>query len=275
MKYRYLYGPVPSWRLGSSLGVDLTTQSSTLDCASIARGNLSTTGATPEKICSFNCSYCQLGNAVVYSDKRRVFVPTEEVITEIKNLPSVHIDYFTFSGMGEPTLAENLGEVVGEIKKIRKEKLAILTNASLINEDDVIADLSNIDFVMAKLDAFSQGSLEQINKPLAGMRFDDIIKGLKKFRQCYRGKLALQMMFVKENRDNVQQLADWAREIKPDEVQLNTPLRFCNVSPLSREDMKLVEQTFQGLNVISVYDVKAKEAQSISDQDTEKRRGKI
>jgi len=97
-KYKYIYGPVDSWRLGRSLGVDLISRD--------------------DKICTFDCVYCQVGKIATFSDRREVFVPTEEIIGEIKSLPSLEIDYVTFSGRGEPTLAENLGEVIREIKKM-------------------------------------------------------------------------------------------------------------------------------------------------------------
>src|SRR3989338_4876143 len=102
--YRYIYGPVPSWRLGRSLGID-----------PISREN---------KVCTFNCVYCQLGHVQLFSDKRDVFVPTEDIIKEINSLPDLKIDYITFSGKGEPPLAENLGGIIREIKKIRDEKIA-------------------------------------------------------------------------------------------------------------------------------------------------------
>jgi len=127
--FKYIYGPVPSWRLGSSLGID----------------PLSKDG----KVCSFDCLYCQLGETKFLTDERKKFVPGEEVIGELDSLPTLKIDYITFSGMGEPTLASNLGQMIKAIKKIRKEKIAVLTNSSLMHREDVQKDLFCADFVVA------------------------------------------------------------------------------------------------------------------------------
>ena len=100
-KFKYIYGPVSSWRLGSSLGVDLLSGR--------------------EKLCSFDCIYCQLGEIKTHTAQRRLYVPTKKVIAEIKTLPNIHVDYIAFSGRGEPTLAVNLGRTIKAIKKLRKE----------------------------------------------------------------------------------------------------------------------------------------------------------
>ncbi len=253
MKYKYIYGPVPSWRLGRSLGVDLI--------------------AAAQKSCSFNCVYCQLGEAIEYNAQRKIYVPTAEIIKEIKSLPPLEIDYITFSGCGEPTLAENLGELTREIKRIRKEKIAILTNASLLGRKDVVQDLLGIDFVMAKLDASAQEYLERINRPVTAVTFSDIIGGLKDFRKVYRGRFALQIMFVAANKAEAERIAALARDIKPDEVQLNTPLRPCAAQPLGREEMAEIKSFFQGLTVVNVYEAKTKETHPLSCEDTALRRG--
>ncbi|MFC1805334.1 radical SAM protein, partial [Candidatus Omnitrophota bacterium] len=125
---QYIYGPVPSWRLGSSLGIDPISRS--------------------KKICSFDCTYCQLGKTEIFSDQRQVFVPTNKIIEEFKLVPLIQIDYITFSGVGEPTLASNLGEAIRGVKEIRKERIAVLTNSSLIDRDDVKRDLLLADLVV-------------------------------------------------------------------------------------------------------------------------------
>ena len=95
-KFKYIYGPVASWRLGRSLGVDAISQK--------------------EKQCSFDCVYCQIGRAKPIARRRKIFVPTEDILDELKRLPRVPLDYITFSGMGEPTLAKNIGELIIKIK---------------------------------------------------------------------------------------------------------------------------------------------------------------
>ncbi|MCK5584343.1 MAG: radical SAM protein, partial [Elusimicrobiales bacterium] len=135
-KFKYIFGPVPSWRLGSSLGVDLISGT--------------------RKTCSFDCVYCQVGRTLKLSSRREVFVKKSEILKEIKSLPKAKIDYITFSGMGEPTLAKNLGELIKAVKKVRPEKVAVLTNSSVLNRKDVRDELMEADFVIAKLDASNQ-----------------------------------------------------------------------------------------------------------------------
>jgi len=252
---KYIYGPVPSWRLGASLGIDPISEK--------------------EKICTFDCVYCQLGKTIKFTDERRIYVPVDKIIDEISSLPPVKIDYITFSGRGEPTLTENLGKMIKAIKALRKEKIAVLTNSSLMFREDVKKDLLLGDFVIAKLDAYSQRSLEAINKPVNGITFDMILEGIKQFRSEYKGKFALQIMFIDENKNNARELAHLAREIEPDEVQVNTPLRPCGVKPLSKEEVSQIKEYFKGINAISVYESKKKQVMPISSEDTLKRRGKI
>jgi wyosine [tRNA(Phe)-imidazoG37] synthetase (radical SAM superfamily) len=205
--FKYIYGPVPSWRLGSSLGIDLLSQE--------------------DKICNFDCVYCQLGTTKKHTVERKIYVPIKEVIEELERLPAAQIDYITFSGRGEPTLAANLGEAIKAIKLIRKIPVAVLTNSSLMDKENVRKELLFSDFVIAKLDAYSPESLQQINRPSKDIEFASILDGIKEFRKEYQGKLALQIMFVEENKKYALEIAQIAKEINPDEVQLNTPLRPC------------------------------------------------
>ncbi|HOJ71007.1 MAG TPA: radical SAM protein [Syntrophorhabdaceae bacterium] len=254
--FRYIYGPVPSWRVGSSLGVDLLSQR--------------------EKICSFDCIYCQLGTTDIYTTERRVYVPEDLILKEIEMLPKdLHIDYITLSGRGEPTLAKNLGSTIRALKAIRREGIAVITNSTLINIWDVQEELSHADFVIAKLDACSEESLMAVNKPTSGIRFDAIVQGLKDFRTHFMGKLALQVMFIKENQHCAQEIGDMAREINPQEIQINTPLRPCGVDPLMAEELSKLKDFFAGLNTITVYESHKKDVKPISEADTLKRRGKI
>lgn len=254
-EYQYVYGPVPSWRLGSSLGIDPISNE--------------------EKVCSFDCIYCQTGKTTVLGDKRKTFVPVSKIIEEMGLLPSLKIDYITLSGRGEPTLAKNLGRIITAIKKLRKEKVAVLTNSSLINREDAQEDLLLADFVVAKLDAGSGESFSMINRPAGTIKFDTVLKGLKDFKSIYKGKLALQIMFIKKNKSQASEIAEIAREIGPDEVQINTPLRPCKVKAIPQPELDKIKEHFQGLNPISVYDAKIKKVEPVSKADTLKRRGKI
>ena len=252
--YKYIYGPVPSWRLGSSLGIDPISQN--------------------EKVCTFDCIYCQLGKTKYLTSERKMFVPAEEIIKELDSLPSLKIDYITFSGTGEPTLAENLGEMIKSVRKVRREKIAVLTNSSLTHREDVMKDLSLADFVAFKLDAPSQGVFELVNYPEKNIKIDTIIRSIKNFSSCYRVKLALQIMFMEENKIYAEEIARIAKEINPGEVQLNTPLRLCGTKPLTKDEMDRIEGYFRGLNTVSVYKAEKRSVKSISSNDTLRRRGK-
>ncbi|MDD5618476.1 MAG: radical SAM protein [Candidatus Omnitrophica bacterium] len=260
IEYKYIYGPVPSWRLGSSLGIDLLSQE--------------------EKICNFDCVYCQLGPIKKYTVERKIYVPVEKVIGELGKLPDTNIDYITFSGRGEPTLAANLGEAIKAVRLSRKEPIAVLTNSSLMGIDEVRKELVLADFVVAKLDAYSLEFLQEINRSAKGIEFGSILDGIKKFKKDYNGKLALQIMFIENNRQDVNKYIYLTNYIKPDEVQVNTPLRHCNVKPLAKEEILKIKDYFisacKEINVVSVYDERAfKDIASLSDKETLKRRGKV
>ncbi len=253
--YKYIYGPVPSWRLGSSLGIDPLSQS--------------------EKVCTFDCVYCQIGKTNLLTDKRDVFVRVSDIVEEIDSLPRLEIDYITFSGAGEPTLAKNLGQMIKALKKIRNEKIAVLTNSSLMHRKDVQEDLSLADFIVAKLDASTQSIFKLVNQPMDAVKIGTIIKAIKDFKSCYLGKLALQIMFMAENKKHAKEIAEITRKIEPDEVQINTPLRPCKVRPLPKQELDEIKQRFEGLNVISVYEAEIKKVEPVSEENTLKRRGKI
>jgi wyosine [tRNA(Phe)-imidazoG37] synthetase (radical SAM superfamily) len=251
--FKYIYGPVGSWRLGASLGIDLFSNK--------------------KKVCNFNCIYCQLGKTKSYTRERKIYVPLDKIIEELESLPSLKIDYITFSGRGEPTLAKNLGETLKAIKKIRKEPIAILTNSALLFKKDVMKDLALADFVIAKLDAVSDNSLIKINRPIKGIKFDSFLKALKKFRRQYKGKFGLQIMFLPQNENQAKDLVRLCREIKPDEIQINTPLRPCPIKPLSKSRISKIKQQFRGLNVTCVYESCPKKVIPLNPRCVRYRRG--
>jgi len=255
-KFRYIYGPVSSWRLGSSLGIDPISN--------------------PKKLCTFDCVYCQLGRTKVFRKKRLIYIPTREIIKEIKRLPPVKIDYITFSGMGEPTLAKNLGEIISKLKDIRQEPIAVISNASLIYRVDVQRDLRLADLVMLKIDAPTQDMFTKINRPIKSLRFSKIIDGIKRFRSIYKGRLAIQIMFIEKNKGLAKEIAQLVKRLSPDEVQLSTPLRPCAVMPLPKEEFVSIKRHFKDIEgkVICVYDVKKKKTDSIDKIATLMRRGR-
>ena len=199
-----VYGPVHSWRVGSSLGVDLLLQTST---------------------CSFNCIYCQLGDIQLKTAERKIYVPTAQLEHDLRRSRWEEADIITFSGSGEPTLALNLAEAIHLVKEYTGKPVMILTNATLLHDPAVIQDLQAADIVSCKLDAATEAGLKQMNRPVAGVTLESIVSGIKNLKANYQGKIALQCMFMPTNLREVERMAALINDIHPDEVQLNTPKR--------------------------------------------------
>lgn len=231
---KIIYGPVASWRLGRSLGVDLI--------------------CSEKKICSFDCIYCQLEKTGIITSQRDIFVSIKKVEKEVKNaLKQITPDVITFSGMGEPTLAKNMNEAIKLIRGLTDLPLAILTNSSLLFDKEVQKTLHNLDFIVAKLDAPNEELFQKISRPVEELTFEDLFRGIKEFKKDFYGKFALQIMFINENKNYVNELVQLAMKIKPDEVQINTPLRPCNAKPLPKNELNKIEKKFIGLKTKSVY----------------------
>ena len=229
-----VYGPVSSWRLGRSLGVDPICKEG--------------------KACSFDCVYCSLGPTTDRVIERRVFVPAGQVAQTLgKAMKKVKADVVTFAGTGEPTLAQNLGELIEIARDISGLPVAVLTNSSLMNRKDVRRDLAGADIVKGKLDVPNAKLLRQINQPHMGVLFEDIVGGMKKFCKEFKGEFAVEVMFVPDNKNFSEEIAKVLRTIGPDEVQINTPLRHSPVRPLTEEELKEVQKSFEGMNFRSVY----------------------
>jgi wyosine [tRNA(Phe)-imidazoG37] synthetase (radical SAM superfamily) len=251
-----IYGPVSSWRLGRSLGVDLVS--------------------TKGKTCSFDCIYCQLGRTIHSLAERREFVTIARLARELEAVRNIAVDYVTFSGLAEPTLASNLGQAIALIKSFLGHPVAILTNSSLMPREDVRQELGQADVVVAKLDAPNEELFRHINRPKVMHTLGEIIRGIRLFREEYRGKLALQMMFIEANKKYAAEMARMAKELLPDEVQINTPLRPCAVQPLLPEDLATIRQEFSGLqSVITVYEASRPEVTPLDLGETLQRRPKL
>jgi wyosine [tRNA(Phe)-imidazoG37] synthetase (radical SAM superfamily) len=251
-----IYGPVSSWRLDRSLGID----------------PLSTKGKT----CSFDCIYCQLGRTVHPEVERKEFVSLDRLARELKKVEGVAADYATFSGMGEPSLASNLGEAIRLVKSALKLPVAVLTNSSLIPREDVRQELAPADVVVAKVDAPNEELFRKINRPIGSQTLAEILRALKLFREEYHGKLALQMMFVEANKGYAVDMAEIVKQLSPDEIQINTPLRPCGVSPLSPEELAAIEREFSNFqNVVTVYGALKPEVMPFDLAETLRRRPKL
>lgn len=204
--YQYLFGPVPSRRLGMSLGVDLV----------------------PHKICSLNCVYCECGSTTGLTIERKEYVSYEEVTKEIEhflaNNPAP--DYITFSGSGEPTLNVRIGDVLKFIKsKSTNIPVAVLTNATLFYDPKVRQELQEADVVLPSLDAAERLAFLKINRPSNSLNIDEYIQGLVDFRKEFKGKIWLEVLILPGFNDdlkNLEALKEAFLKINADEIQLNT-----------------------------------------------------
>ena len=191
----------------------------------------------------------------------------------MKDIPA---DYATFSGVGEPTLASNLGEAIELARSTLRLPVAVLTNSSLMTREDVRNELVLADMVVAKLDAPDEEIFHQVNRPAGGRTLGQIIQAISLFREKYRGKLALQMMFIEANKDHAGEMANIAEQLSPDELQLNTPLRPCAVRPLPPEDINSIKGEFSSLNnVMTVYEAPKPEVVPLNRKETRRRRPEV
>jgi wyosine [tRNA(Phe)-imidazoG37] synthetase (radical SAM superfamily) len=185
---------------------------------------------------------------------RDAWVSPSAVAEELWATREVPADYVTFSGMGEPTLASNLADLLRTAREARATPLAVLTNASLLNAPSVQAALQFADYVIAKLDAADEEVFLRVNRPRIPCSLAEIIQGIRTFRQSFAGRLALQIMFVAANAGQAEVLAALARWLRLEEVQLNTPLRPTPTPPLARPEMGAIARMFDGLPVVQVYE---------------------
>ena len=227
---RYVYGPVRSWRSGTSLGIDPIGETST---------------------CSFNCVYCQLGKIQRVTTEIKDYVPTEYIIEDLRELEAAgqfnydELDVITFAGSGEPTIAKNLGEMILAIKDLYKDRarqvpIPILTNATMLNDSGVRKRALEADLISLKLDAPNDEILRAVNQPAAGVTMTSIISGIKALKKelytsnaLYEAVLQLQMMFMPKfvtEPSYMQAMADVIRELGISKLQINTPTREKPVS---------------------------------------------
>jgi wyosine [tRNA(Phe)-imidazoG37] synthetase (radical SAM superfamily) len=203
----FVYGPVPSRRLGRSLGINVI----------------------PFKTCNYSCVYCQLGRTTNKINERRSFFPKEEILKEIETaLKGIEADHITFAGEGEPTLCKDIGWLIRKIKEITDIPVAVITNGSLLYREDVREDLMEADVVIPSLDSADQGTFKRINRPHRDLKIDEIIEGLKEFRKAYGGRFYIEVMLVKGYNDSEEALLairSAIEKIKPDGVYLMTPIR--------------------------------------------------
>ncbi len=205
---RHVYGPVPSRRLGRSLGVDLV----------------------PFKTCTYDCLYCQLGRTTRKTLQRREYLPVDALLQDVKAALACNpaADYLCLAGSGEPTLHSRIGEVIRGIKGLTHIPVAVLTNGALLWDRQVRRSLMAADLVLPSLDAGDPASFRYVNRPHPDLSFDQILEGLLAFRREYPGPIWLEVFLIAGATGTVlaaDRIADQVRRIRPDRVQLNTVAR--------------------------------------------------
>ncbi len=237
----YVFGPVPSRRLGFSLGVDVI----------------------PAKYCCFDCVYCQIGKTLNNELVRRSFFDPHKVVDEIIQRVSAGstMDYITFSGSGEPTLNADLGLMIDAVKSACSIPVAVITNGALLYQNGVRRDLMGADCVLPSLDAVSEDIFRYINRPHSLLEVETIIRGLKLFRKEYKGQIWLEIMLIKDVNDEMDELSrlkEVISDIGVDKVQLNTVTRPPNsevTGQLTATEMKEIASFLgPGCEVITSFD---------------------
>jgi len=229
--YRHLFGPVPSRRFGRSLGIDLT----------------------PFKTCSFDCIFCQLGRTTNKTAIAAEYVPAQKVLTELadwlKNDGAA--DFISLAGSGEPTLNSFFGQIIDVVHRECKIPVALLTNGTQLIHDDVRLQAAKADVIKLSLSAWDQQSLDVMNRPVDGVKFSELIKGMQDLRQICNNQIWLEVFLawgINTAPDDVRKIAQLAASIAPDKIQLNTAVRPpCEdfARPVPKEQLLRLAELFQ------------------------------
>ena len=240
--YRHLYGPVPSRRLGRSLGIDLV----------------------PHKICTYDCIYCQIGKTTEKTLARKEYAPVTEILEEVGSFlqeETSSTDVLSLAGSGEPTLHSQIRSVIEGIKAITSIPVAVITNGSLLYEEEVRQDLLSVDLVLPSLDAVSSEVFRKINRPRKGFSVEKVIEGLVEFRKVYKGQIWLEILFCKGVNDSKEELVRMKKTVEriaPDRIHLNTVIRPPSEKwavPLNQEEMETMRTFFgERASIISEFD---------------------
>ncbi|SMB79341.1 Wyosine [tRNA(Phe)-imidazoG37] synthetase, radical SAM superfamily [Desulfonispora thiosulfatigenes DSM 11270] len=232
---KYIFGSVPSRRMGLSLGVS----------------------PIPKKTCNYACTYCQLGKTYNLANTRQMFYPVQDIIAEFEETiaNSPNFDVVTIVGEGEPTLYLGLGDLISEIKKRTDKPVAVITNAALLYDENVQLELSKADIVLPSMDAYDNTTYRKINRPYGKLNYDEVYKGLVTFSEKYEGQLWLEIMLIDEVNDDEEALNNYAKllnNIKYDRLYLNTPVRppaESYVKEINSEKMLYAVEKLGGISI--------------------------
>jgi wyosine [tRNA(Phe)-imidazoG37] synthetase (radical SAM superfamily) len=232
------FGPIPSRRLGKSLGIN---------------------NIVPPKVCSYNCIYCQVGKTINQEIRRKVFFDPETIFNDVrhhlkklgrKNYP----DYLTFVSNGEPTLDINLGKAIKMVKHFGIP-VAIITNASLIGEKSVRDDLMMADWLSLKIDAADSDTWHLVNRPAPGQDFKSIIENIVLFADSYRGLLRTETMLIEginDSVENIRGLSEIIKRINPGKAYLAIPTRPPSVKSVKPPDIEILNMAWNIYNDMNI-----------------------
>ena len=234
----YVMGVINSRRLGKSLGLDII-------------------GADGVKRCNFNCVYCEVGNGR-YEIQRGIYADFYKAISELEENLSPNLDVITFSGNGEPTLNLEIGRYIDAIHNLTATPVCVITNSSLLHNEDVFGALLKADIVMPSIDSFIEEEFINIDRPL-NISLNSVKDSIIDFSKVYKGKLFLEVLFVKGYNDsveNIELLLEFVREIKPTELHLNTVDRDPaeSLESFTKEELFELHNRFASANcIVKIY----------------------
>jgi wyosine [tRNA(Phe)-imidazoG37] synthetase (radical SAM superfamily) len=250
----HLFGPVPSRRLGLSLGVDLV----------------------PPKTCTFDCVYCEVGRTTHLTLRRQPHRVAEIIqeLTDYLASPPGPLDYITLAGSGEPTLNQGIGEIIKAVKGLTTTPVALLTNGSLFYLPEVRDEVAGADVILPSLDAGREETFQRINRPHPGLSLERLILGLQALRREFAGQIWLEIVVLKGLNDEPEELAalrDLIRDLSPDKVQLNTavrPVAHRSAQALTLDEMEAVAEFLGGgAEVIAAATRMSPERLAVQDRD--------
>ena len=233
--FKYIYGPVPSRRMGLSVGI-----------SPIADGH-----------CNYSCIYCQLGRTRNMTNERKRYFDYKDIIEEFKLYLSkdIKFDVATIVGDGEPTLYADLGILIDELKLLTDKPIAVITNGALLYDSKVREDLKNADIILPSLDATDEEMFKKINRPHGSIKFDDVIRGLRIFSNEYKGQLWIETMIVEginDNRKFFLDLKELLSTIKYHKLYINSPVRPPAETYVKEVSKDVIEEAVSILGGISI-----------------------
>ncbi|WP_367340873.1 radical SAM protein, partial [Aminivibrio sp.] len=239
--HKCVYGPVPSRRLGESLGIS----------------------PIPKKTCNYSCIYCQLGRTDRMTNRRSEFFPLQEIVDEFRTALTcgASFDAVTLVGEGEPTLYSRIGDLITEMKKYTEKPVAVITNGALLYEKSLREELSHADIVLPSLDAYDERTFRTINRPRPGLTFEKCFRGLAGFSREYTGELWIETMVIdgiNDDDESLGRMKSLLKEVRYSRLYINTPVRPPaeeNVRPVPPETMDRAVRILGGISIDQLVSV--------------------